>query len=81
MERICLFCEIIEICLEMMCFGLNQGIVGNVSICFENGMLIIFSGIFYERMMENMIVYVDGNGKYEEGKIFFSEWCFYMVVY
>ncbi|WP_115440897.1 L-fuculose-phosphate aldolase, partial [Escherichia marmotae] len=39
------------------------------------------SGIPYERMTENMIVYVDGNGKYEEDKIPSSEWRFHMAAY
>jgi L-fuculose-phosphate aldolase len=63
MERTRLSREIIETCLEMTRLGLNQGTAGNVSTRFENGMLITPSGIPYERMTENMIVYVDGNGK------------------
>ena len=73
--------EIIETCLEMTRLGLNQGTAGNVSTRFENGMLITPSGIPYERMTENMIVYVDGNGKYEEDKIPSSEWRFHMAAY
>lgn len=81
MERTRLSREIIETCLEMTRLGLNQGTAGNVSTRFENGMLITPSGIPYERMTENMIVYVDGNGKYEEGKIPSSEWRFHMAAY
>lgn len=44
-------------------------------------MLIMFIGILYEKLMELYIVFIDGNGKYEEGKFFLSEWCFYMAVY
>lgn len=81
MERTRLSREIIETCLEMTRLGLNQGTAGNVSTRFENGMLITPSGIPYERMTENMIVYVDSNGKYEEGKIPSSEWRFHMAAY
>lgn len=81
MERTRLSREIIETCLEMTRLGLNQGTAGNVSTRFENGMLITPSGIPYERMTENMIVYVDGNGKYEEDKIPSSEWRFHMAAY
>ncbi|QCT86435.1 L-fuculose-phosphate aldolase [Escherichia sp. E4742] len=81
MERTRLSREIIETCLEMTRLGLNQGTAGNVSTRFENGMLITPSGIPYERMTENMIVYVDDNGKYEEGKIPSSEWRFHMAAY
>lgn len=69
MERTRLSREIIETCLEMTRLGLNQGTAGNVSTRFENGMLITPSGIPYERMTENMIVFIDGNGKHEEGKL------------
>ena len=81
MERTRLSREIIETCLEMTRLGLNQGTAGIVSTRFENGMLITPIGILYDRMTENMIVYVDGNGKYEEGKIPSSEWRFHMAAY
>ena len=58
MERMRLSREIIETCLEMTSLGLNQGTAGNVSARYENGMLITPSGIPYERLTENMIVYV-----------------------
>ena len=54
--------------------GLNQGTAGNVSARYQDGMLITPSGIPYERMTEQMIVYVDNDGKYEEGKLPSSEW-------
>lgn len=38
-------------------------------------------GIFYEKLIELYIVFIDVDGQYEQGKLFFSEWCFYMVVY
>lgn len=81
MERNRLVWQIIDICLEMICLGLNQGIVGNVSVCYQGGMLIIFIGILYEKLMEDKIVFIDVDGQYEQGKLFFSEWCFYQVVY
>ena len=67
MERMRLSREIIETCLEMTSLGLNQGTAGNVSARYENGMLITPSGIPYERLTENMIVYVDNDGNYEPG--------------
>ena len=61
--------------------GLNQGTAGNVSARYQDGMLITPSGIPYERMTEQMIVYVDNDGKYEEGKLPSSEWRFHLAAY
>lgn len=81
MERMRLSREIIETCLEMTSLGLNQGTAGNVSARFENGMLITPSGIPYERLTENMIVYVDNDGKYDKGQLPSSEWRFHLAAY
>ncbi|MGY6355180.1 L-fuculose-phosphate aldolase [Citrobacter amalonaticus] len=81
MERTRLSREIIETCLEMTRLGLNQGTAGNVSARYQDGMLITPSGIPYERMTEQMIVYVDNDGKYEEGKLPSSEWRFHLAAY
>lgn len=81
MERMRLSREIIEICLEMTSLGLNQGTAGNVSARYENGMLITPSGIPYERLTENMIVYVDNDGKYDKGQLPSSEWRFHLAAY
>lgn len=77
MERMRLSREIIETCLEMTRLGLNQGTAGNVSARYENGMLITPSGIPYERLTENMIVFVDNDGKYDKGQLPSSEWRFH----
>ncbi|ENT4821033.1 TPA: L-fuculose-phosphate aldolase [Citrobacter farmeri] len=81
MERTRLSREIIETCLEMTRLGLNQGTAGNVSARYQDGMLITPSGIPYERMTEQMIVYVDNDGRYEEGKLPSSEWRFHLAAY
>ncbi|MEB0951829.1 L-fuculose-phosphate aldolase [Citrobacter sedlakii] len=81
MERTQLSREIIETCLEMTRLGLNQGTAGNVSARYQEGMLITPSGIPYERMTENMIVFVDNDGHYEDGKLPSSEWRFHLAAY
>lgn len=81
MERTHLSLEIIETCLEMTHLGLNQGTAGNISVRYKDGMLITPSGIPYERLTEDMIVFVDKNGKFEKGKVPSSEWRFHMAVY
>lgn len=73
--------KIIDACLEMTRLGLNQGTAGNISVRYGNGMLITPSGMPYEKMTEDDIVYVDNDGSFEAGKIPSSEWQFHQAVY
>lgn len=81
MNRTELARQIIDTCLEMTRIGLNQGTAGNVSVRYQNGMLITPTGTPYEEMTEDSIVFVDANGKHEEGKLPSSEWQFHLAVY
>ncbi|EFJ3314579.1 L-fuculose phosphate aldolase [Escherichia coli] len=81
MERNKLARQIIDTCLEMTRLGLNQGTAGNVSVRYQDGMLITPTGIPYEKLTESHIVFIDGNGKHEEGKLPSSEWRFHMAAY
>jgi L-fuculose-phosphate aldolase len=81
MERATIAREIIETCLEMTRLGLNQGTAGNVSVRYREGMLITPSGIAYDHLSEQQIVYVDGHGQGEADKIPSSEWRFHQAVY
>lgn len=69
MDRKTLSRQIIDTCLEMTKLGLNQGTAGNVSVRYQDGMLITPTGTPYEEMTEDSIVFVDANGKHEEGKL------------
>ncbi|WP_439240507.1 L-fuculose-phosphate aldolase [Lonepinella sp. BR2474] len=73
--------QIIDTCLAMTRMGLNQGTAGNVSVRYQDGMLITPTGTPYEEMTEDSIVYVDNNGKHEDGKLPSSEWQFHLAVY
>ncbi|OWO81343.1 L-fuculose phosphate aldolase [Photorhabdus luminescens] len=81
MKRNTLSREIINTCLEMTRLGLNQGTAGNVSVRYNNGMLITPTGIPYEQLTETHIVYVDENGQPEDNKLPSSEWRFHQAVY
>lgn len=81
MEREKLARGIIDTCLEMTRLGLNQGTAGNVSVRYRDGMLITPTGIPYEKLTEQSIVFVDAEGRHEEGKLPSSEWRFHQVVY
>lgn len=54
--------KIIDTCLEMTRLGLNQGTAGNVSVRYQDGMLITPTGTPYEQMTVDSIVFVDKNG-------------------
>lgn len=81
MERDTLAQAIIDTCLEMTRLGLNQGTAGNVSVRYRDGMLITPTGIPYQQMSVAQIVYVDGHGHHEEGKLPSSEWRFHLAAY
>ncbi len=81
MTRVELSQKIIDTCLEMTRLGLNQGTAGNVSVRFDNGMLITPTGIPYEKLTPDHIVYVAEDGTFEEGKLPSSEWLFHLTCY
>ena len=81
MNRIELSQQIIDTCMEMTRLGLNQGTAGNVSVRFDNGMLITPTGIPYEQLTPDHIVYVAEDGTFEEGKLPSSEWLFHLTCY
>ncbi|VYT85405.1 L-fuculose-phosphate aldolase [Metakosakonia massiliensis] len=81
MERSQIAQEIIETCLEMTRLGLNQGTAGNISVRYQDGMLITPTGVPYEKLTESQIVFVDAQGRHEEGKLPSSEWRFHQAVY
>lgn len=81
MNRIELSDKIISTCLEMTRLGLNQGTAGNVSVKYKDGMLITPTGIPYEKLTDESIVYVSLNGEFESGKIPSSEWMFHLECY
>ncbi|NBI12797.1 L-fuculose-phosphate aldolase [[Haemophilus] felis] len=81
MNRVELSQKIIDTCLEMTRLGLNQGTAGNVSVRYKDGMLITPTGTPYHLMTPESIVYVDKDGKHEEGKLPSSEWHFHLAVY
>ncbi|TLV04894.1 L-fuculose-phosphate aldolase [Klebsiella indica] len=81
MERAILAQQIIDTCLAMTRLGLNQGTAGNVSVRYRDGMLITPTGIPYEKLTESHIVYIDTDGRHEEGKLPSSEWRFHMAAY
>ncbi|OOF59560.1 L-fuculose-phosphate aldolase [Rodentibacter myodis] len=81
MNRTALSQKIIDTCLEMTRLGLNQGTAGNVSVRYQNGMLITPTGTPYHLLTPEQIVFVDNDGQHEQGKLPSSEWHFHLAVY
>jgi L-fuculose-phosphate aldolase len=80
MNRTELSQEIINTCLKMSAMGLNQGTSGNISVRYENGMLITPTSVPYEHLSPDDIVFVDMNGHAEPGKVPSSEWRFHLDI-
>ena len=58
--------QIIAACLKMHEDGVNQGTAGNISVRFKDGMLITPSGMPYEIMKPEDIVFVNSKGEAEK---------------
>ncbi len=73
---------VIETALAMCREGLSPGRSGNVSARVEGGMLITPTGLAYEALGENDIVFVGENGETPPGSLKpSSEWQFHLAVY
>ena len=80
MQREEISLEIINTCLKMESLGLNQGTAGNISHKFKDGILITPSGLAYEKMKVDDIVYINENRETEKNKIPSSEWRFHFDI-
>ena len=73
---------IIETALIMSREGLSPGRSGNVSARTEGGMLITPTGMAYDALKEDTIVFVDDKGKTPSGSLKpSSEWQMHLAVY
>lgn len=74
-------CELIDTALAMNAAGINSGTSGNLSVREGEGMLITPSGMAYESLEADDIVFVDGQGKSEGPRAPSSEWRFHLDLY
>lgn len=72
---------IIDACRAMNSSGLNQGTSGNVSARFGEGFLITPSGVPYDALSPDDIVFVDLEGEPDEGLNPSSEWRMHRDIY
>jgi len=74
--------EIIDTALAMSREGLSPGTSGNVSARFDKGMLITPTGMAYDDLIPEDIVFVSGEGIYgEDQRKPSSEWPFHLTAY
>jgi len=69
--------EIIATCRGMNASGINQGTSGNVSARWKDGLLITPSGLPYDQMEVEDIVFMHIDGTYEHELVPSSEWRFH----
>ncbi|WP_018875473.1 class II aldolase/adducin family protein [Thioalkalivibrio sp. ALE31] len=60
--------------------GLNQGTSGNISVRLGDGMLITPSGVPYEALRPEDLVYVDAAGRWNPQRKPSSEWHFHRAI-
>ena len=72
---------VIDTCLAMNAQGINQGNAGNISQRFEDGFLITPSGIAYQRLQADDIVYVGMDGISRDSLAPSSEWRMHRDIY
>lgn len=68
---------IIDACREMNRVGINQGTAGNISVRWGGGLLVTPSGIPYETLEPEDIVFMEMDGSYEHPLVVSSEWRFH----
>mmetsp|Transcript_10478 Transcript_10478/g.29282 ORF Transcript_10478/g.29282 Transcript_10478/m.29282 type:complete len:265 (+) Transcript_10478:59-853(+) len=75
--------QVIETCLQMNRMGINQGTSGNVSarVPGGQGFLVTASGIPYEQMGPEQVVYADLEGGYYGEFLPSSEWRMHYDIY
>lgn len=73
--------QIIDTCLAMNRQGINQGTAGNISQRFDDGFLITPSGLPYEHLRPEHIVFVDMDGESGDRLAPSSEWRMHRDIY
>jgi L-fuculose-phosphate aldolase len=69
--------SIIDACRSMSALGLNQGTAGNVSVRWQEGLLVTPSGVPYHQMTPDDVVYLRMDGSYDHPLKPSSEWRFH----
>ena len=73
--------QLISTAQAMNASGLNQGTAGNLSVRCDDGMLITPSGMDYDGLLTDDIVWMDYEGQSEDRRKPSSEWRFHAAIY
>lgn len=73
--------ELIAQALAMNASGINQGTSGNLSVRADRGMLVTPSGVPYDTLQPQDLVFVDGHGHWHHRLKPSSEWRFHRDIY
>ncbi len=69
--------SIVNACRRMNGLGINQGTSGNISVRWAGGLLISPSGVDYDDLTPEQVVFIDYDGNYEGDIRPSSEWRFH----
>lgn len=69
--------RLIAACRQMNRLGINQGKSGNASVRIEGGCLVTPTGLAYDDLVPEDIVFVDHDGAAHGGRLPSSEWRFH----
>ena len=74
--------SIVMACREMTAAGINQGTSGNISVRVDDGILLTPSGLAYDQMTPEDIVFMDWDGGWtaREGNVPSTEWRFHLDI-
>jgi len=72
--------EIIAACRQMNSSGINQGTSGNISARWKDGLLITPSGVPYDELAAEDMVFMNFDGTYEGDIVPSSEWRFHLDI-
>ena len=72
--------EIIAACRQMNSSGINQGTSGNISARWADGLLITPSGVPYDELAPEDMVFMNFDGTYEGDIVPSSEWRFHLDI-
>ena len=73
--------SVVDYCRKLNETGINQGTSGNVSVRYQEGMLISPSGMPYDQMRAEDVVFVDRDGHYRGRTKPSSEWRFHADIF
>ncbi|SBW03889.1 L-fuculose-1-phosphate aldolase [uncultured Alphaproteobacteria bacterium] len=73
--------DLLRVASDLTRLGLNKGTAGNVSVRFEDGLLITPSGVPAARLSPALMVEIDGRGGFHGEAAPSSEWRFHRDIY